>query len=132
MAQEWYLMSSSTKPNSLGGYENEGFNDFKDDAFDEALATDIARTVTLYNYDLSQSVETRCIVQGNISDTQDKSMARTVLFKRGTVKAGMYIYVGKMLPAKLLSVGATKHRLQNMELAKIEIVFFYCHRIHSC
>ena len=42
MAQEWYLMSSSTKPNSLGGYENEGFNDFKDDAFDEALATDIA------------------------------------------------------------------------------------------
>ena len=92
MAQEWYLMSSPTQPNSLGGYENEAFNDFKDDAFDEALATDIATTVTLYNYDLSQSVETRCIVQGNISDTQDKSMSRTALFKRGTIKTGMYVY----------------------------------------
>ena len=92
MAQEWYLMSSHTRPNSLGGFENDSFNDFKDDAFDEALMTDIATTVTLYNYDLSQSVETRCIVQGNISDSQDKSAMRTVLFKRGTIKTGMYVY----------------------------------------
>ena len=49
MAQEWYLMSSPTRPNSLGGFENDSFNDFKDDAFDEALMTDIATTVTLYN-----------------------------------------------------------------------------------
>lgn len=91
MAKEWYLLSSSTKPNSIGGYENEGFVDYKDDAFSEALETDIATNVILYNHDLSESQEIRCIIQGNTSDTQLKSMERIGLFSPNTVKAGMYI-----------------------------------------
>lgn len=92
MAKEWYLLSSSTKPNSIGGYENEGFVDYKNDAFSEALETDIATTVVLYNHDLSESQKIRCLIQGNTSDTQLKSMERIGLFIPKTVKAGMYIF----------------------------------------
>lgn len=92
MAKEWYLLSPSTKPNSIGGYENESFRDYKDDAFSEALETDIATTVILYNYDLSESQEIRCIIQGNTADTQLKSMERIGLFYPNTVKAGMHIF----------------------------------------
>lgn len=92
MAKEWYLLSSPTKPNSIGGYENEGFVDYKDDAFSEALETNIATTVILYNHDLSESQEIRCIIEGNTSDTQLKSMERIGLFIPHTVKAGMYIF----------------------------------------
>jgi len=90
--KEWYLIGSQTKPNMIGGYENQAFLDYKDDAFMEALTTDIADTVTIYNYDLSESFEVRCITQGNLADTQLKSLERTVLFPTGTVKAGQYIY----------------------------------------
>lgn len=91
MAQEWYLLSSPTKPNSIGGYENEGFTDYKDDAFSEVLETNIATTVIVYNHDLSESKEVRCIVHGNTGDTQLKSMERIGLFTPKTVKAGMYV-----------------------------------------
>lgn len=90
--QEWYLIGNTTKPNMIGGYENDGFLDCKDDAFSETLETDLANTVTLYNYDLSESSQIRCIIQGNTAETQLKSMERTGLFVRGTVKAGMYIF----------------------------------------
>lgn len=90
--KEWYLLTQGTQPNSTGGYENESFNDFKGDAFSEALQTDIATTVTLYNHDLSESKDIRCIVQDNLSSTQLKSIERTILATIGTLKAGMYIY----------------------------------------
>lgn len=90
--KEWYLIGSNTKPNMIGGYENQAFLDYKDDAFAESLDTDIAKTVILHNYDLSESTEIRCIIQGNSADTQLKSMERVGLFVRGTVKAGMYIF----------------------------------------
>lgn len=90
--QEWYLLTPSTRPNATGGYENQSFTDFKNDAFQEALETDIATTVLLYNYDLSECKEIRCIVQGNTADTQLKSMERTILTSIGTLKAGMYLY----------------------------------------
>lgn len=90
--KEWYLIDSHTKPNMIGGYENQAFVDYKDDAFTEALTTDIADTVIIYNYDLSEAKEVRCIVQGNVADTQLKSLERTVLFPVGTVKAGQYVY----------------------------------------
>lgn len=90
--QEWYLIGNNTKPNMLGGFENQSFTDYKDDAFAESLETDIGKTVTLHNYDLSVSSEIRCIIQGNSADTQLKSMERIGLFVRGTVKAGMYIF----------------------------------------
>lgn len=90
--QEWYLLTPNTRPNITGGYENESFIDYKEDAFYEMLQTDIASNVILYNSDLSSSCRIRCIMQGNTADTQLKSMERVGLFSCGTVKAGMYIF----------------------------------------
>ena len=90
--QDWYLLNQDTRPNVIGGYENESFLENKDDWFAEALETDIATSVILYNSDLSISKHIRCIVQGNTADTQLKSLERTALFQIGTVKAGMYVF----------------------------------------
>lgn len=90
--QEWYLLTSNTRPNLIGGYENESFSDYKDDSFYEVLQTDIAVDAILYNSDLSNSSKVRCVIQGNTADTQLKSMERIGLFIRGTVKAGMYVF----------------------------------------
>lgn len=90
--KEWYLMTSNTKPNSIGGFENDAFLDFKDDAFSEAIETDVAVSVTLYTSDLSFGKNIRCILQGSTAETQLKSLERVGLFTRGTVKAGMYIF----------------------------------------
>ena len=90
--QEWYLIGNTTKPNMIGGYENEGFLDCKDDAFYETLETDIADTVILYNYDLSESKEIRGIIEGNTADTQLKSMERSILVPVGTLHSGDYIF----------------------------------------
>lgn len=90
--KEWYLMTNNTRPNALGGFENESYTDFKEDAFVESLETNIASTVILYNSDLSKGKDIRCIVQGNTADTQLKSLERTILAPIGTLKAGIYIY----------------------------------------
>lgn len=90
--KEWYLLTSNTHPNSIGGYENASFVDYKDDSFQEALSTDIAKTVTLFNHNLSESQTIRCIIQDNTASTQLKSLERTVLAIIGTLKAGMYIF----------------------------------------
>jgi len=90
--KEWYLIGNNTKPNMLGGYENQSFLDYKDDAFAESLKTDIATTVLLCNYDLSETKEIRGIIQGNTADTQLKSMERTILVPIGTLKAGNYVF----------------------------------------
>ena len=90
--QEWYLIGNNTKPNMIGGYENEGFLDCKDDAFYETLETDLADIVILYNYDLSESKEIRGIVEGNTADTQLKSMERSILVPVGTLHSGDYIF----------------------------------------
>ena len=90
--KEWYLLTPETRPNSIGGYENDAFIDYRDDAFQEALQTELASTVILYNYDLSESKAIRCIIQDNTASTQLKSLERTVLATIGTLKAGMYIY----------------------------------------
>lgn len=90
--KEWYLIKSNTRPNLIGGYENQSFLDYKDDAFSESLDTDLADTVILYNYDLSKSKVIKGIIQGNTADTQLKSLERTILFPIGTVLAGMYVF----------------------------------------
>ena len=90
--QEWYLIGNNTKPNMIGGYENEGFLDCKDDAFYETLETDLADIVILYNYDLSESKEIRGIIEGNTADTQLKSMERSILVPIGTLHSGDYIF----------------------------------------
>lgn len=88
--KEWYL--EHTPPESTSGYESDAISEYGESGFTDILFTDFAKTVTLYNRDLSESKEVRCIVQGNIADTQLKSMERIFLFEIGTVKAGMYIF----------------------------------------
>lgn len=90
--KEWYLIGNKTKPNMLGGYENQGFLDYKEDAFAEVLETDVATTILLCNSDLSIQNEIRCVIEGNVADTQLQSMQRKGLFTRGTVKDGMYVF----------------------------------------
>lgn len=90
--KDWYLIGSNTKPNMIGGYENQGFLDCKDDAFAETLETDIAKTVLLYNHDLSESKEIRAIIQGNTASTYLTSMERAILVTIGTLHSGDYIF----------------------------------------
>lgn len=120
MAKEWYLLSSSTKPNSIGGYENEGFQNYKDDAFSEALETDIAADIILYNHDLSESQEIRCIIQGNSADTMLKSMERIGLFSIGTVKAGMYTKIWKELVSIILQLNAINNDEEEIDESKVK------------
>lgn len=90
--KEWYLIGNKTKPNMLGGYENQSFLDYKEDAFVESLETDIASTVLLFNHDLSQSKELRGVIQGNAADSSLKSMERCILVPIGTLHSGNYIF----------------------------------------
>lgn len=89
--QEWYLMTPETRPNITGGFENDAFLDYKEDAFAEALSTDIAKTVILCNSDMTEIGETRVIIMDNLANTQLKSIERSVFAVIGTLKAGMYI-----------------------------------------
>lgn len=90
--KEWYLIGNKTKPNMIGGFENQSFLDYKEDAFGESLETDIATTVLLCNSDLSEQREIRCIIQGNVADTSLKSMERCILVPIGTLHSGDYIF----------------------------------------
>ena len=89
--QEWYLMTPETRPNITGGFENDAFLDYKEDAFAEALSTDIAKTVILCNSDMTEIGETRVIIIDNLANTQLKSIERSVFAVIGTLKAGMYM-----------------------------------------
>ena len=89
--KEWYLMTPNKKSTSLGGYEVDAFNDYKNTAFNEMTDSDIGDVVEIYNHDLSQRKIVRCKIQGNSPDSQLKSLERTGLFEHGTIKAGMYV-----------------------------------------
>lgn len=89
--KEWYLMDDH-KPNVVSGYEGDILSDFAQSNFNDVLETTFSDSVILYNYDLSESKEIRCIIQGNSADTRLNSVKRTGLFPIGTVKAGMYVY----------------------------------------
>lgn len=90
--KDWYLMDKTTRPNLLGGYENDAYLDYREDSFAETLQTNIATTVDLYSSDLSECKRIRCVIQGRMGDTQLKTLERIGLFLIGTVRAGMYIY----------------------------------------
>lgn len=90
--KEWYLINSNTKPNMLGGFENQSFIDYKNDAFFESLSTDLASTVLLCSHDLSDKRKIRAIIQDNVANTQLKSMERNILVPIGTLHAGDYIF----------------------------------------
>lgn len=89
MAQEWYLLSRPH--NQLSGYEDEALTDFAEEGFLEALDSEIAVDVELVNYDMSESVAIRAVVQNNVQDTKLKSLNRHMLVPIGTCKAGMYV-----------------------------------------
>lgn len=89
--KEWYLMDGH-KPNITSGYEGDILSEFAQSNFNDVLETTFSDTVMLYNNDLSEPKEIRCIIQGNHAHTMLNSMKRDALFPIGTVKAGMYIY----------------------------------------
>lgn len=90
--KKWYLINENTTPNMIGGFENQAFLDFKNDAFMESLSTDIASTVILYKHDLSFDKNVRIIIQDNLANTQLKSLERTVLAPIGTLRSGDYLF----------------------------------------
>jgi hypothetical protein len=89
--QEWYLMTPNTRPNITGGFENETYSNYKDDAFAEALETDIATTVTIYDSKLANPKIMRCVVQNNTANSQLDSAKRQGLFQLNTVTDSFYV-----------------------------------------
>ena len=88
--KEWYLNCPS--PNITSGYENDALSEYAQDNFVDVLETSFSDTVLLFNYSLSESKEIKCIIQGNIANTQLKSMERTILVPIGTLHSGDYIF----------------------------------------
>ena len=88
--KEWYLNCPS--PNITSGYENDALSEYAQANFVDVLETSFSDTVLLFNYSLSESKEIKCIIQGNIANTQLKSMERTILVPIGTLHSGDYIF----------------------------------------
>lgn len=88
--KEWYLTNPS--PNITSSYESDAISEYAESNFADVLETTFSDTVLLYNSSLTESKEVQCVIQGNVADTQLKSMERTLLFPIGTVKAGMYVF----------------------------------------
>ena len=88
--KEWYL--TNPKPNITSGYENDALSDYAQDNFTDVLETKFSDTALLFNYSLSESKEIKCIIQGNIANTQLKSMERTILVPIGTLHSGDYVF----------------------------------------
>ena len=88
--KEWYL--TNPKPNITSGYENDALSDYAQDNFTDVLETTFSDTALLFNYSLSESKEIKCVIQGNIANTQLKSMERTILVPIGTLHSGDYVF----------------------------------------
>ena len=88
--KEWYLNCPS--PNITSGYENDAISEYAQDNFTDVLETTFSDTALLFNYSLSESKEIKCVIQGNVANTQLKSMERTILVPIGTLHSGDYIF----------------------------------------
>ena len=88
--KEWYLNCPS--PNITSGYENDALSEYAQDNFTDVLETTFSDTALLFNYSLSESKEIKCVIQGNIANTQLKSMERTILVPIGTLHSGDYVF----------------------------------------
>ena len=88
--KEWYLNCPS--PNITSGYENDALSEYAQNNFTDVLETTFSDTALLFNYSLSESKEIKCVIQGNIANTQLKSMERTILVPIGTLHSGDYIF----------------------------------------
>lgn len=82
----------NTNNDMVSGFESENFDNFAQDAFNEALQSSIAVDVEICNYDLSCRTPIRAIIQGRVSDTKLNSLSRAVLTEIGTLKLGQYIF----------------------------------------
>lgn len=89
MAKEWYLLE--TPHNQLSGFEDDAFDDFAEEGFSEILDSALAVSVELYNYDLSQCLQIKAVIQNNVQDTKLKTLTRQMLVPIGTCKTGMYV-----------------------------------------
>lgn len=88
MAQEWYLLKHP--------YHTSGDEELDTDALDEMLDSELAETVELYNYDLTERQDIRAIIDDKVTDTKLKTLNRQILTKIGTIHAGEYIkYKGR-------------------------------------
>ena len=88
--KEWYLINRPST--TSGGFEDESFNNYREDVLLDILDTELATTVTIYNYDLSESREQKIVIQDNVANTQLGSMQRTILAEVGTLKSGEYVF----------------------------------------
>lgn len=89
MAQDWYLMKSPY--NQLSGFEGEAIDDFAQEGFLEALESDIAVDIELCNYDLSECIPMRAIIQNCTQDSKLQALSRHLFLPIGSCKAGMYV-----------------------------------------
>ena len=89
MSKEWYLLKRPY--DQLSGYESDALVDFGEDGFLEALDSELATTVELCNFDLTECTPIKAIIQNNHQDTKLKTMQRMMLAPIGTCKAGMYV-----------------------------------------
>jgi len=89
LAREWYLLA--TAHDQVSGYESEYVDNCAADGFTEALATSMAETVYLCNYDLSKTTQIRAFVENRVQDTKLQSLRRTLYTTIGTCQSGMYI-----------------------------------------
>ena len=88
--KEWYL--EHTPPEITSGYESDVISEYAQNNFTDLLETDFADTIILYNSDLSESKEVKCVIQGNTADTKLNSLQRSILFPIGTSVAGKYVF----------------------------------------
>lgn len=88
--KEWYL--TTPIPNITSGYESDSISEYAQNNFTDVLETTFSDIVILYSGDLSESSVEKCIVQGNVSNSQTKSIERAVLFPIGTSTTGNYIF----------------------------------------
>lgn len=84
MSTDWYLLNDQYDQTS-------GFEELDYDGFSNILEAEIAQDVELYNYDLSEMLEIKAVIQERMTDTKLKTLNRHALVPIGTCKAGMYI-----------------------------------------
>jgi len=90
MAKEWYLMD--THHDTVSGFETDDFENLAADAFNEALDSAVGCDVEICNYDLTERIKKRVIIEGNLQDTRLNAMQRKILAPVGTCVAGQYVY----------------------------------------
>ena len=88
--KEWYL--TTPVPNITSTFEDDAISEYAQSNFTDVLETKFSDDVILYNHDLSIGKNIKCVIQGNLADTQLKSMERIILAPIGTLHGGDYIF----------------------------------------